>query len=135
MESFIRVRLWGFLAGGEMKHKSVQKRFMPPDKPISLINQCQWINYFPNVGFKTQNCNLRRKITRTSFCVPFRKCWQCLKRSNDKWQLKSDIKTFHNGIKSCHISKSETQNIKKIISLIILAALIKSCYISIIVIS
>ena len=42
----------GFLGGGEMKHKSVQKRFMPPDKPISLINQCQWINYFRNVGFK-----------------------------------------------------------------------------------
>ena len=84
----------GFLAGGEMKHKSVQKRFMPPDKPISLINQCQWINYFPNVGFKTQNCNLRRKIIRTSFCVPFRHCWQCLKRRNDKWQLSQTSKLF-----------------------------------------
>ena len=38
---------------GEMKHKSVQKRFMAPDKPISLINHRQWINYFRNVDFKT----------------------------------------------------------------------------------
>ena len=37
----------------EMKHKSVQKRFMAPDKPISLINHRQWINYFRNVDFKT----------------------------------------------------------------------------------
>ena len=37
---------------GEMKHKSVQKRFMAPDKPISLINHRQWINYFRNVDFK-----------------------------------------------------------------------------------
>ena len=55
-ESFIGVRLWcGLLAVGEMKHKSVKKRFMRPDKPISLINQCHWINYFCNVGFRTLN--------------------------------------------------------------------------------